>query len=356
MTSESLFTVQETQHSRLDSVDLDNPGFGRIFSDHMLEAEYRDGEWQGGRIKPYGPIEVYPSLNTLHYGQSVFEGTKAYHAGEGAINLFRLEKNYERFQNSCERLCIPQVDRELFMEGVRELLRVDHGWVPEKDGNALYIRPFVFAFDPVISAKVSDNYRFYVILSPVAAYYSDPVSLVTSQKYVRAVRGGVGDAKTAANYAAGMYPAKLARQKGFDQVLWLDALEHKYVEEVGTMNIFFIIDGTLVTAPLSGTILPGVTRDSVLALAREWGMPVEERRLAIDEVIEAGRAGTLEEAFGAGTAAVIAPVEEISHDGQKVRIHSEGRGPVGQKLYEAITGIQRGKREDTFGWITRITV
>ncbi len=356
MDSDTLFTVNKAQRSRCGEVDLDHPGFGKHFSDHMLEAEYRDGAWQKGEIKPYGPFEVHPSLNVLHYGQSVFEGTKAYYAGENTVNLFRPEMNYERWRASCERLCIPQVDRALFMEGIAELIRLDSEWVPRKTGNALYIRPLAFAFDPVISAGISERYRFYIITSPVGSYYSEPVRLITSQKYVRAARGGVGAAKTAANYAAGLYPSKLAREKGYDQVLWLDAAEHRYIEEVGTMNIFFVIDDTLVTAPLEGTILPGVTRASVLELARSWGMNVEERRLAIEELMDASKRGTLQEAFGAGTAAVIAPVKEIQHDGTTARINPGGRGPVGRKLYEAITGIQRGERDDPFGWIVPVEI
>lgn len=356
MNATRLFNLEKTQKSRLSTVDLENPGFGRIFSDHMLEVEYRDGFWQEGTIKPYGPIQIEPSLNTLHYGQSVFEGTKAYYAGDDTVHLFRLEKNYERFRDSCERMCIPLVDREVFMEGVRELVSLDHEWVPRNPENALYIRPFAFAFDALIAAKVSPKYRFYIITSPVGAYYSEPVRLISSLKYVRAVKGGVGAAKTAANYAASLYPAQKAKEMGYDQVLWLDALEHRYVEEVGTMNIFFVIDDTLVTAPLGGTILPGVTRDSVLTLARHWDMDVEERPLPIDEVMKAGREGRLQEVFGAGTAAVIAPVKLIHHDGETVKVHEEGRGPIGQKLYDTITGIQRGEREDPFGWITKIKV
>jgi branched-chain amino acid aminotransferase len=257
---------------------------------------------------------------------------------------------------SCERMCIPKIEKDIFLEGIKELIRLDHQWVPEKEGNTLYIRPFACAFDPVISARVSDTYRFYIIMSPVGSYYDRPVKLTTSQKYVRAVKGGVGDAKTAGNYAASLYPAQQAKKQGFDQVLWLDAEEHKYVEEVGTMNIFFVIDGTLVTPNLRGTILPGVTRDSVVQLAKHWDMPVEERRISIDEVMEAGEKGALDEVFGAGTAAVIAPVDEVHHDGQSVTFDIDGRGPVGQKFYDAITSIQRGQAEDPFGWITSVDV
>lgn len=348
--------VQKVENSRVNEVDLDNPGFGKVFTDHMLEMEYKDGHWKQPVIKPFGPIQITPALNTLHYGQSVFEGTKAYFIDEDTVNLFRPEKNYERMVNSCERLCIPKVDRETFLEGIKQLVRLDHKWVPQKDGNALYIRPFACAWDSQVAAKVSDTYRYYVILSPVGSYYNEPVKLITSQNYVRAVKGGFGEAKTAGNYAASFYPARKAQEMGFNQVLWLDAFEHEYVEEVGTMNIFFLIDDVLITPPLSGTILPGVTRDSVLQLARSWDMNVEERRLSMTEVVEAYKNGKLQEVFGAGTAAVIAPVKQIRHHGEMITIHEEGRGPVGQKLYDTIYGIQRGKVEDSFNWTRQITV
>lgn len=257
---------------------------------------------------------------------------------------------------SCKRMCIPTLDKEVFMQGIVELIKLDHNWVPQKEGNTLYIRPLACAFDSVIAARISDSYRFFVMTSPVGSYYQKPVKLTTSQKYVRAVKGGVGETKTAGNYAASLYPAQKAKEKGFDQVLWLDAFEHQYVEEVGTMNIFFVIDGVLVTPDLRGTILPGVTRESVIQLAKHWDMPVEERRINVDEIMEAGQNGTLEEVFGAGTAAVIAPVQEIHHNGHSVQIHADNRGPVGQKLYDTITGIQRGKIEDPFGWVTPVKV
>ena len=356
MTTDTIFNVTETSSSRIDNVDLDKPGFGREFADHMLEMEYRDGNWQQPEIKPYGSIEVTPALSALHYAQSVFEGTKAYYVDENTVNLFRVEKNYERMVRSCERMCIPKVQREVFLEGIKELIKLDHKWVPQKGGNSLYIRPFACAFDPIISARVAEEYRFYIITSPVGSYYDRPVKLTTTQQYVRAVKGGVGAAKTAGNYAASLYPAQQAKKEGFDQILWLDADEHKYVEEVGTMNIFFVIDGVLVTPNLRGTILPGVTRDSVLQLAKQWDMPVEERRISIEEVMQAGKDGKLDEVFGAGTAAVVAPVEEVHHDGQSVTFDIDGRGPVGQKFYKAITDIQYGQAEDPFGWITSVNI
>ena len=348
--------VEEVHESTIHKVDLENPGFGRVFSDHMLEVKFDDGEWDQPVIKPYGPVEITPSLNTLHYGQSVFEGTKAYYVDENTVNLFRPAKNYERMVKSCDRLCIPVIDKRTFMEGIRMLVRLDKDWVPRKEGNALYIRPFACAWDERIAAKVSEAYRFYVITSPVGAYYSRPVKLITSKNYVRAVKGGIGEAKTAGNYAGSLYPARKAQQMGFDQVLWLDAFEHKYIEEVGTMNIFFLINDTLITPPLGGTILPGVTRDSVIQLAQSWDINVEERRLSIDEVMEAAHGGTLQEVFGAGTAAVISPVQAIRHEGELVTIHEENRGPLGQKLYDTIYGMQTSKVDDPFGWVEQVDV
>lgn len=348
--------IQEVIESRVNEADLENPGFGRVFSDHMLEMSYENGQWHSPLIKPYGPVEITPSLNTLHYGQSVFEGTKAYYVDDNTVNLFRPEKNYERMVKSCERLCIPEIDENTFLEGIRTLIKLDKSWVPQKEGNALYVRPFACAWDPIIASRVSETYRFYIITSPVGAYYQRPVKLITSKNYVRAVQGGIGEAKTAGNYAGSLYPAHKAQQMGFDQVLWLDAFEHKYIEEVGTMNIFFLIDDVLITPPLGGTILPGVTRDSVIQLAKSWDVDVEQRRLSIDEVMQAARKGTLQEVFGAGTAAVISPVEAIRHEGELISIHKEDRGPLGQKLYDYIYGMQTGKVDDPFGWVESVSV
>ncbi|WP_138431676.1 branched-chain amino acid aminotransferase [Fodinibius saliphilus] len=356
MTTKTALNITKTSNSRLTEVNLDDPGFGRVFSDHMLEVEYSDGYWKEAEIKPFGNIEVTPALNTLHYAQSVFEGMKAYYIDQETINLFRPEQNYERMVRSCERMCIPVLDRETFMEGLTELIKLDHKWVPKKDGNTLYIRPLACAFDPVISASIAESYRFFIMTSPVGAYYNKAVRLTSSQNFVRAAKGGVGFAKASGNYAASFYPAKKAQENGFDQVLWLDAKEHKYVEEVGTMNIFFVIDGVLVTPELNGTILPGITRDSILQLADYWDMPFEERRITIDEVMEAGRDGVLDEVFGAGTAAVISPVKEVHHDGESVTFDTEERGAVGKKLYDTLTGIQQGKIDDPFDWAQPIKV
>lgn len=357
MKSVSNFEINKIEESRIDNYDIDNPGFGRVFSDHMLQASYVDNGWQTPVIEPYGNIEITPALNVFHYGQAVFEGLKAYYVDNETINLFRPRVNYERFVNSCKRLCIPPVDEETFIGGIEQLVKLDAQWVPQKQGHTLYIRPFASAWDHQIAAAAAKDYRFFIITSPVGSYHDSPlVDLTTSEHYVRAVEGGVGEAKTAGNYAAGMYPAQKAAQDGYDQVLWLDAFEHTYIEEVGTMNIFFVIDDVLITPPLGGSILPGVTRRSVIKLAESWDIDVEERRISIDEVLEAGQDGTLQEAFGAGTAAVISPIKDIHHRGTTITVHRTGRGKLGKKVYQTLTGIQYGKVDDPFDWTHPVNV
>ncbi len=342
-----------TSRSKLDEVDLDNLTFGEVFSDHMFMVDYRERRWQSSRIVPFGPIEISPSLCTLHYGQAVFEGLKAFYRQDGGISLFRPERYHARFNRSCQRLCIPPLDWEIFIEGLKALLNVDRGWVPKKRGYSLYIRPFVFATDNFLGVHVSNTYLFMIITSPVGAYYKEgmnPVRLITSGQYVRAVKGGVGGAKTPGNYAASLLPAEEAKEKGFTQVLWLDGIEHRYVEEVGTMNIFFVIDGTLITPPREGSILGGITRETVLELGRARGIPVAERRITTDEVLAEARRGKLTEIFGTGTAAVISPVGWIQHQEELVTISNGKTGPFSQSLYEEITGVQYGEKPDTFGW------
>jgi len=350
--------ITRSNGSRLEQTNLEDPGFGINFTDHMLSMVYGDGEWKIPEVVPYDTLEVSPAMLTLHYGQAIFEGMKAFRGADGAINIFRPEAHHRRFTQSCRRICIPEIDYSHFLSGITTLIDLDRAWVPDTKGNALYIRPFVFATDNLLSVKVSKTYRFLTITSPVGAYYKEgfnPVSLVTSDEYVRAVRGGVGNIKAPGNYAASLLPAKKAEDQGFTQVLWLDALERKYVEEVGTMNIMFLIDGVLVTPALEGAILPGVTRDSVIRIAKDWGIPVEERRIAIDEVFEASEAGTLEEVFGTGTAAVISPVGSIRHQDRSISINGEGIGPLAKKLFDEITGIQYGEKEDRFGWLHKLS-
>ena len=345
--------IIKTHRSRRKQVDFEGLGFGEVFSDHMLTMEYKNGRWGSPRIVPYGKIEIYPAICSLHYGQIVFEGLKAFYTQNGMINVFRPQKYHERMNRSCQRLCIPDIGFDLFIDGLKELVTLDKEWVPRKKGYSLYIRPFVFATDNFLGVKVSETYRFMIITSPVGAYYKEginPVKLTTPGEYIRAGKGGLGAAKTPANYAATLLPGEEAKKKGFTQVLWLDGVERKYIEEVGTMNIFFLINDELITPPLEGTILGGVTRDTVIHLAKEWKLDVTERRISIDEIFMASKKGTLKEVFGTGTAAVISPVGEIHYGGERIIINEGKIGSLSQKLYDEITGIQYREKADRFGW------
>lgn len=351
--------IEKTSQSRVGEVDFDNLQFGRMFCDHMFEMHYIDGGWGAPTIRPFGKIELTPATNVFHYGQAVFEGMKAFYVDDDTINIFRPDVHHERFNRSARRMCIPETDYDTFITALEELIRLDHKWVPKDSGTALYIRPFIMASEDYLAARVSDEYSYYIITSPVGAYYAEgfnPVSLTTPDKYVRAVKGGTGEAKTAGNYAASFLPAKKAQQKGYTQVLWLDAIEGKYIEEVGTMNIHFLIGDTLVTPSLTGSVLAGVTRRSVITLAKEWGLNVEERRITIDEVFEASRDGSLKEVFGSGTAAVISPVGLIEHNGDKIEIGTGVIGDFAKKLFDEITGIQYGKIEDRHDWIHTVSI
>lgn len=346
-----------TEQSRLKQVDFEHLTFGEQFSDHQLEVIYSNGAWQAPAIVPYSPMALYPAVSSLHYGQAVFEGMKAFRYRSSQANIFRIGSHYERFVRSCERVCIPPVPEEIFTEGMQQLVAVDKEWVPKSKYKSLYLRPIVFASDQTLGLRASSTYRFHILCSPVGNYYAEgikPIRLTTMPEYVRAVRGGVGNAKVPGNYAASLKPTTLAQERGFTQVLWLDAVEHTYVEEVGSMNIFFVINDTLVTPPLGGSILPGITRDSVLTLARDLGIQVEERPVSIHELMESGNQGTISEIFGSGTAAVISPVGRIHHEGTEIRIPSEEMGPVARLFYDKITGIQHGDMEDQFGWCTLV--
>ena len=337
---------------------VDSLGFGVYFTDHMFVMDYTEGKgWHDPQIVPYGSVALDPSCMVFHYGQSVFEGLKAYKTDDGGVLLFRPHSNMKRINISNDRLCIPQIDEEFAVEAIKELVQIDRDWIPEGKGTALYIRPFIFATDPQVGVHPAKTYKFFVILSPVGAYYKEglnPVKIYVEDQYVRAVRGGIGFAKTAGNYAASLKAQAVAEEKGYTQVLWLDGVEKKYIEEVGTMNVFFKINGTVITPALNGSILAGITRDSSIAILKSWGVPVEERRLSIAEVYEAYDNGTLEEVFGTGTAAVISPVGELCWEGRKIEINNGEIGPLSQKLYDTITGLQSGKLEDTFGYTVRL--
>ena len=338
--------------------DEKNLIFGRVFCDHMFMMDFtRDKGWQNPRIVPYHLLEMDPAAMVLHYGQGIFEGLKAYRWRNGKICLYRSDQNWERWNRSTHRMCMPEIDPAIQAQAVEELLKVDKDWVPHSLGSSLYIRPTMIASEPHLGVRPADNYLYYIITGPVAAYYAEgfnPVKIYVSEEYVRTVRGGVGEAKTMANYASSLYAAQIAKKKGFTQVLWLDAVERRYVEEVGTSNIFFRIGEELITPPLTGSLLPGVTRDSVMQLARHWAIKVTERQITIDEVIETAKSGEMKEMFATGTAAVISPVGEFSYRDQMYSIAGGGVGEWSQKLYDEILGIQYGEKEDIFGWVRQL--
>lgn len=347
-------TINEIKESRISEIDFNNIQFARVYSDHMFVADYADGNWQDMRISPYDYIRMTPANATLHYGQSIFEGLKAYKGPDGEVLIFRPFDNFKRMNLSAERMCIPAITEEMFIGGISELLRLDKQWVPDKPGTSLYIRPFIFATDEYIGVKPATNFKFMVITCPVGAYYSTPVKVKIETKYTRAGQGGTGFAKTSGNYARSLYPAKLAQEKGYHQLIWTDGQEHKYIEEAGTMNVMFIFGDKLVTPELGDSILAGVTRNSVLTLARDWGMEVEERRVTVEEVVEGARSGELKEAFGAGTAATIAHIELIGYKGEDFNLPPVEERVYSNKFLDALNGIRYGRTEDKFNWVYRV--
>lgn len=350
--------IEKTKNPKKKPNENEEIEFGSVFTDHMFIMDYNSEKgWNNPRIIEYQPIVLDPSALVFHYGQSMFEGMKAYKTDDDKTLLFRPMKNIERANNSNRRICMPEIPEEDFLQAIEELVRIDEEWIPKKKGSSLYIRPFVIATEPSLNVKPSSEYKFIIILSPVGAYYKEglnPVKIWIEDEYVRAVRGGIGEAKTGGNYAASMLSQEKAHEAGYSQVLWLDGIEHKYIEEVGAMNIFFKIDGKIVTPMLNGSILPGVTRASVIELCKSWGYDVEERKISVDELYDAANNGKLEEVFGSGTAAVISPVGTLKF-GEKVFEINGGRiGEVSQKVYDTITGIQTGKIEDSFGWTIEV--
>ncbi len=337
--------------------DMNNLPFGVYYTDHMFVMDYSDDRgWYDPRIEPYGPIMMEPASMVLHYGQTTFEGLKAYYSVDGEILLFRPEKNMERLNKSNERLCIPHFDEAFAIECIKKLVSMDKDWIPTEPGTSLYIRPFIIATDVHIGVHPSHTYKFFVVLSPVGAYYAEginPVKIYVEDEYCRAVRGGTGFAKTAANYAASLKAQEIAEKNGYTQVLWLDGVEKKYIEEVGTMNVMFVIDGEVITPELNGSILSGITRMSAIELLRAEGYKVTERKISIQEVADAAKSGKLDEAFGTGTAAVISPIGELIWEGEHIVINNGEIGPISHKVYDTITGIQSGKLEDKYNWITK---
>ena len=346
--------LTKTNQSRLSEVDFDNIPFGRVFSDHMFMCDFRNGQWENPRIVPFDYLRMHPAAMVLHYGQAIFEGMKASVSVDGVPFLFRPELHATRLNASAERMCMPTFPEDLFVEALHQLIGLDKAWIPPAEGSALYVRPLMFANDEFIGVKPSQNYTFLILTGPVGPYYPKPVSLIAESKYIRAAYGGVGEAKTAGNYAASLLPARLANEKGYDQVLWLDSQEFKYIQEVGTMNIFFVIDGKVITPETDGCILRGITRDSALHLLRDHGYDVEVRKISIDEVVAAHKAGKLQEVFGTGTAAVVANVNRIAYNDLVMELPPVETHRVAAFVKHEINGIRNGTIEDKFGWLVPV--
>jgi branched-chain amino acid aminotransferase len=355
MTNKINITLSTTKKEKPASNELE---FGRVFTDHMFVMDYSSSKgWYDPRIVPYEPITLSPSSMVFHYGQTVFEGLKAYRTKDDKVLLFRPDKNFQRLNLSNDRLCIPQIDEEFLIEALKQLVSIDKDWIPTAEGTSLYIRPFIIPTEYYLGVAPSKFYRFMIILSPVGSYYKEgihPVKIYVENQYIRAVEGGTGKAKTGGNYASSLKAQDEAEKRGYSQVLWLDGVEKKYIEEVGSMNIFFKINGEIVTPSLNGSILEGVTRNSILQILNHWGVPVSERRLSIEEVYQAYKDGLLEEAFGSGTAAVISPIGEFFYKEEKMLINNGETGELSKKLYDTLTGIQTGTYEDVFNWVVEV--
>lgn len=354
MVAAPFINVQKAETSKLQSLSLANLPFGKYFTDHMLEADYEDGEWKNIEIKPYQPLLLDPSLSALHYGQAIFEGIKAYKDKEGNTCIFRPLDNFKRFNISAERMQMPAVPEDIFMEGMRLLVSIDKKWIPDQADHSLYIRPFMFAVDPFIGVKPADCYKFMIILSPTGPYYSKPMRIYVEEKYTRAAPGGIGFAKAAGNYGSSLLATEEAKKNGYDQILWTDAFEHKYVQEIGTMNVFFIIGNKAYTPGLlSGTILAGVTRDSVITILQEMGLEVIEKAISIDEIIDAHKAGTLKEVFGTGTAATISPIRELKYKDYIMEFNTN-TWKVSPEVKKRLDDIRNCQVPDRFGWMYKV--
>jgi branched-chain amino acid aminotransferase len=355
MTNKINITLSATKKEKPNADQLE---FGRLFTDHMFIMDYSaEKGWYDPRIVPYAPISLSPSTMVFHYGQTVFEGLKAYRTKEDKVLLFRPDKNMHRLNLSNDRLCIPQIDEEFVIEALKELVSIDKDWIPTAEGTSLYIRPFIIPTEYYLGVAPSKYYRFMIILSPVGSYYKEgihPVKIFVENEYVRAVEGGTGKAKTGGNYASSLKAQEEAEKRGYSQVLWLDGVEKKYIEEVGSMNIFFKINGEVVTPSINGSILEGVTRNSILQLLKHWDVPVSERKLSMEEVYKAYKDGLLEEAFGTGTAAVISPIGEFYYNEEKIVLNNGETGELSKKLYDTLTGIQTGEHEDVFNWVVEV--
>ncbi|MEJ7643612.1 MAG: branched-chain amino acid aminotransferase [Chryseolinea sp.] len=349
-TSTTTFSTKRIQKSRIAEVDFKNLEFGKYMSDHMLMADFIDNKWEEPVIVPFGDILMSPAMLSLHYGQSVFEGMKAFKNKDGDLCIFRPQKHSERLNKSLARMCMPEIPEELFIQSLHAIVEADQDWIPTAEGSSLYLRPVVFAYEPRLGVKIADHYKFFVLTSPAAAYFSKPTRLKVEETFVRAAEGGTGYAKCAGNYGGAFYPTQLARQEGFDQVLWTDAKEHKYIDEAGVMNVMFVIDGKLITPKLTSALLDGVTRDSILNLAPGLGMTVEQRKVSVAEIEEAFKKGTITEAFGAGTAAVVSPIATINIHGMDYNLPPTGEGSFQQRAKAKLNSIRLGHEPDPFGW------
>ena len=346
--------VTKTTKSRLPETSLKNLSFGSVFTDHMLVADYANGKWVKAEILPYQPISFFPALAALHYGQAFFEGIKAYRHASGKAVIFRPHENFKRFNNSADRMEMPAITEELFIDGMRKLIEIDKDWIPTEPGHSLYIRPFMFASDEVLRVRVSDTYKFIILLSPSGPYYAEPAKILVEEHYTRAAPGGTGRAKNAGNYGGSLKASKIAQEAGFDQVLWTDAFEHKWLQEVGTMNVMFIVGDTAITPSLDeGTILEGVTRNSAIVLLKEMGLKVEERRINIDELLAAYKAGTFKEAFGLGTAAATSPIKLWKYKNEEMSFDA-GTMKVATELKKRLSDIQEGRAEDKYNWLVNV--
>ncbi len=346
--------ITKTERSKLNDIPLENIPFGKYFTDHMLEAEYENGEWKSVEIKPYQPLLLEPSLAAIHYGQAIFEGIKAYKDGEGNAYIFRPEDNFKRFNLSAARMNMPELPEEIFLDGMKALVKLDKNWIPAKKDHSLYIRPFMFSTDAVLGVKPSDTYKFMIILSPTGPYYAAPMKILVEETYTRAAPGGVGFSKNAGNYGGSMLAATAAKQQGYDQVLWTDAFEHKWLQEVGVMNVFFIINNIAITPSLEeGTILNGVTRNTVCTLLQEKGIQVEERKISIDELIDAYKAGQLQEVFGTGTAATISMIEKLKYK-EFIMDFDVNSFKISASVKSDLTAIRDGSVVDTHGWMVAV--
>jgi len=347
-------SITRVPQSRLTEALRENSEFGCTFSDHMFVADWEAGSWKQPQIIPFGPISFSPALTPFHYGQAIFEGFKAHRIRNNGVALFRPRENFVRLNRSAARMAMPEIPEPLFLDGVTALVHLDRDWTPHREGGALYIRPTYFGIDDTLLVRPANRFRLIVMTCPVGPYFSQPIRLLAEQRFVRAFPGGTGDSKAAGNYAGGLLAARLAQEKGFHNVLWLDGVERRYVEESGVMNVFFVLDGKAITPPLGGTILPGVTRDSALTLLREIGIPAEERQISIDEVLSAHAAGRLTEAFGAGTAAIVAPIARIRYRERDLQFSATADSSIAARLRPRLVAIQTGREPDTHNWLSPV--